>query len=344
MCAYRESPAIQRDGRLPGPLGWKNNCLNFDRRSNRFWSVPMRFWNIASTVFVVLASMQQAGAAIVAGGDGTQNSTSSGAGGGWAYVSPMSNIYGAASVVYLGEYAGQYWALRSRHSGSPADGTLSFNGVPVNRIVGSEIQVLNDPNDPGSGTDLVLFRIDADPGLANLNLIENPLAVGTSVKMIGNGRNRDPDLTMWRANWTETTNPMLAAYSGYKWDTGNTKRWGDNVIHDFGSGNITGQGIVDYFRTDFDNVSGEAQGATGDSGGGAFFYDPVEEDWYLAGVMITVGTFSGQPAETAVFGNVTYLADISQYSAFILNAIPEPSTIGLAVAGLLALGWRCRRA
>jgi hypothetical protein len=296
--------------------------------------------SLLAVIFVVFPLFQSE-AVIVAGGNGTQNDTSTGAGAGWNYVSGFTNSYGSASAVYLGEYGGKYWAIQSRHSNVPTS-TLIFNSVVVSFVPNSAIRVLNDPDDPASGTDLLLIQVNKDPGLPNLNLIENPLVVGSAMRLIGNGRNREASLTLWTASWNETLGPGESK-SGYKWAAGNTKRWGYNNIDAFGSEVFfANQGMVQYFSSDFDNLLDEGQGSTGDSGGGAFYYDAVEDEWLLAGVMITVGTFQDQPADTAVFGNATYYADISQYRDFILQTIPEPGPVGF-VAFYLGLGLLSRR-
>jgi len=102
--------------------------------------------------------------------------------------------------------------------------------------------------------------------------------------------------------------------------------------------------------TDFDDVAGEAQGILGDSGGGVFNLNtagtpsPLDDYWELAGSIVTVGTFSGQPGNTAVYGNATYAVDISQYRTAILNTIPEPQIALLVLIGssLLAIRKRTR--
>ena len=66
----------------------------------------------------------------------------------------------------------------------------------------------------------------------------------------------------------------------------------------------------------------------------------------LAGIMGAIGTFSGQPSGTAVFGDITYAVDIASYQSAILAAIPEPAEAGLWCAGLIAIAtllrWRFR--
>ena len=292
---------------------------------------------LVCSVYGWVLFLAQAHAVVLSGGDGTQNMTSSGAGDGWQYVSTFTNSYGAASAIYLGNYYGQYWAIRPNHTTAPAS-QLTFNSVNVSVVSGSDVRVLNNPNDPLSGTDLVLFRVNVDPGLAQLNLVDSPLSTGSALRLIGNGRNREASPTRWTASWAETSNPMAPFY-GYKWAAGNTMRWGNNNIEAYGEDLNYGQGLVDYFTSDFDNISNEGQAATGDSGGGAFYYDAIEETWSLTGVMLNVGTFSNQPGETSVFGNVTYYADISKYREFILQTVPEPNSsilVGMAIcAGFL---------
>ena len=97
-----------------------------------------------------------------------------------------------------------------------------------------------------------------------------------------------------------------------------------------------GFGTTDMFYTDFDSIAGEAQGAIYDSGGGVF-YDSGSE-WELAGLMLTGSTGSGQPGSTAIFGNQTYMADLSVYSSQInaTTAIPEPSVLVLALVAPVA--------
>jgi hypothetical protein len=217
-----------------------------------------------------------------------------------------------------------------------------LNGTTYSRVLGSSIRVKNADN---TDTDLRLFRITSDPGLANLSMITSPLAVNSSLTLIGYGRNRETGQTHWNITvvpgpdndiWTEVTPPPPANASGYKWATGNTKRWGTNTLEGFqtfnaGNGNVTG------FYTDFDNTTNEAQGSTGDSGGGVFYFDGTQ--WQLAGLMLAIGGFDGQPSETSVFGNRTFMADLSEYQSWIMVAIPEPSTYALLLLGVAVLGW-----
>jgi hypothetical protein len=65
--------------------------------------------------------------------------------------------------------------------------------------------------------------------------------------------------------------------------------------------------------------------------------------WELSGVILTVGGFSGQPdpGANAIYGNVTYAADLSFYRSQIVAIVPEPSVAGVAaLAVVLAAGFR----
>jgi hypothetical protein len=103
-----------------------------------------------------------------------------------------------------------------------------------------------------------------------------------------------------------------------------------------------GYGDVKSIYTVFGNSQGDAQGATGDSGGGMFFNNGGT--WELAGLLVAIDIYSNQPP-AAVYGNITYAVDIAQYRSQILNAIPEPAPFALMLGGLGLLVWiqRMRR-
>jgi hypothetical protein len=280
-------------------------------------------------------------AVILATGDGTQNTTGTGAGAGWDYVGQVSG----ASGVYLGTYGGQQWVITGWHV---AENNYTLGTTTYNAVAGSSIRVKNADN---TDTDLRLFRIEGDPGLSNLSITSSAVPEDSSLTLIGYGRNRNTALTRWNVTvvagdnndiWTEVGSGGNA--QGYGWDTGNTKRWG---INEKGSTSVLGPpypfGSTDVFLTDFDNTTNQAQGSVGDSGGGVFYFDGGQ--WQLAGIMLAIGGFDNQPANTSVFGNVTYIADLSQYETWIMAAIPEPSTYALLVMSgvMLGVGLRISR-
>lgn len=291
----------------------------------------------------------------MAGGNGTQNTTGSGAGTGWNYTGSVFYAGGEfnASAVYLGNYGGSYYVLTAYHisgtdNSQPTRGAglgtftigtnnYSFSGAPV-RISSMDL----------GNADLVVVKITPNDlaaqtyldGLSNLSLSTSSPSLNTSVTMIGSGRNRATSQTTYYVDtdtnpYTWSTSPFVgsdATVGGYAWAAGNTKRWGSNTADSTSTANA-GYGNTHVVITDFDAVSGEAQAATGDSGGGVYLSDGT-----LSGIMLYTGTFNGQPTETAVFGDATYYADISYYRSSILSAVPEPGTVGLMVVGAAALG------
>ena len=138
-------------------------------------------------------------------------------------------------------------------------------------------------------------------------------------------------------------NPNAA---GYLWAPGNTIRWGTNNV---AGSTWANAGFGDTFSgyttfSFFPDYSSECQAAYGDSGGAVFRKDGTS--WQLAGIIGGLGSYSGQPANTAVYGNNTYYADLSVYRPQIVAVVPEPGTVGLAVAavatGILGRGLRRR--
>ena len=61
------------------------------------------------------------------------------------------------------------------------------------------------------------------------------------------------------------------------------------------------------------NGTAEAQAVAGDFGGAVFAKHGGQ--WQLAGIMVAAEGYSGQPSPelTAVFGNETFMADLSYY-------------------------------
>jgi hypothetical protein len=271
-------------------------------------------------------------AVIIAGGNGSENTNGSGVIG-WDYVGRISAANGAPSSV---TYLGNSWFITAYHVKSfdnPTGVVLNATSYTINTSSWTRIT-----NSTGSKADLVMFKVtNSISGLPSLSIANGTPAPGTALTMIGNGLNRASNLTYWSSSWVET-NQTGMTYSGYKWSSGTTKRWGSNEAEVSGlvSYSWVNQGITNSctnaaFYTDFDNVSGEAQGATYDSGGGVFI--GTTNSWQLAGIMLTVGTYSGQPAGTSVFGDETYMADLATYRDQIGQTIPEPST-GILLVGV----------
>jgi hypothetical protein len=255
---------------------------------------------------------------------------------GWANMGTVNN----GSAVYLGNR----WVLTANHVGS---GTTTLSGTTYAAVPGSNVIITNN-GAPGrtANTDLLLYQLVTDPGLPSLAIAATTPQAADAVTMIGAGRDRGA-YTTWLVNtgtvpytWTvDNVNPNTA---GYLWGSTRTMRWGTNTV--------TGSAAwLDYnpgffvsaytFRTTFDDFpadSTEAQAAVGDSGGAVFFKNGAS--WELAGIMLAIDAYSGQPASTAVFGNNTYAADLSYYRPQIVSVVPEPSGFVLAIAGVACGG------
>ena len=139
------------------------------------------------------------------------------------------------------------------------------------------------------------------------------------------------------------TSPVDGGYSGYYWGSNYSKRWGTNDLAFPEAAVDDKHGKTDCWATIFDanGNNNEMQAATGDSGGGVFY--KRGNSWELLGIMLAVdvGSNLDQPdggLNMAVFGDTTYMADLSVYYGEITQVIPEPSTLVLLITGGVA-GW-----
>lgn len=232
---------------------------------------------------------------------------------GWDNVGSRS---GSASAVYVG----QRWVLSANHVGA---GRVRFGDQTYAAEAGTERQLSNPGGQELSAfTDLVLYRLESDPGLPSLPIREVPAPVNGEVTMIGFGRTRQQDIIYWDIEWNELDGPRGSVFSGYKHGEAG-KRWGTNRVSEVGP--LFGEdGDALALRTTFDSTMAtpyEAQAWFGDSGGGLFYKDGPQ--WELAGIMMSISTFreSGQPERFAVFGNRSNFADLSRYRDQIVPVI-----------------------
>lgn len=268
-------------------------------------------------------------------GDGTGNTTAPADDFGFANIGRRADT----AAVYLGNYGGDHWVLTTDHS---TPGTVVLGGVSYTMVADSVVQMTNPDGFTNPVADLIMFRINGDPGLPNLQISTTPMASadhGTPIVFAGRGRQREEDLTYWNVVsgvWTEVSESDPHNATGYKTTSSQTIRWGDNTINSTGNLLSSQFGSRDPTTNYTWNVafgSEQAQGVFGDSGGGAFYKDG--DDWILAGINYAQGPFSGQPTHTAVFGNLTHFIDIGFYSDQILAVIPEARTTSLLAGAFL---------
>jgi hypothetical protein len=286
----------------------------------------MRLARILAAFALGLATT--ASAVLIDSGDGTGNTTAPVPDPGWSNVGAR----GAQTAVYLG---GRF-ALTANHVGP---GSVVLGGVTYSYVPGTAVQL---DNGDGTSADLVMFQIHPQPPLPALAIASAPPPAGATLILVGNGRNRGM-ATTFDPNGPEPPDPV----HGYEWGSGQSKRWGTNTV--LGTLLID---LIDGTRTlaietafDAGGSAHEAQAAYGDSGGAAFAWSGSQ--WQLAGLVFAIGApYTGQPDETALYGNLTFSADLSSYRDQILDvmALPEPSIGLLPGVALVAALVRRRRA
>jgi trypsin-like peptidase len=265
-----------------------------------------------------LALAPPAFAVLIDSGDGTGNTSAPSPDPGWDHVGICNGLTG----VYLGDG----WVLTANHVGACDP---SFIGVTYPSIPGTAVRLHNQDS---TLADLLLFRVAQPyPPLAALVIADATPPDGTPLVMIGRGRNRGAPTT-WDPPGPGPT------IDGYLWGPGVAMRWGTNFVETVPElPSFEDAFVTRLFSTVFD-ASGpghsldEAQAASGDSGG-AVFASTGGSGYELAGILIGIAMYQGQPAETALYGNDTVAADLSQYRDEIV-ALPEPAG-GLAPASAL---------
>jgi hypothetical protein len=212
---------------------------------------------------------------------------------------------------------------------------------------GSSIQLINPA---GSGltkpADLLLFRLQEDPGLAPLRIGRHTPSVGDEVLVIGNGLDRLDEPMFWDVTqrgtvwtWTETATP--SDYTGYGTTGPQIIRWGTNLVEEdetfareFDDDTIAKLRqtttdtltILTEFDRDGDRSDDEVLGTDGssattfesqavlsDSGGGMFL--KRNGQWELVGTILAVDGHRNQPdvKRNPMYGNITYYADLATY-------------------------------
>jgi len=150
-----------------------------------------------------------------------------------------------------------------------------------------------------------------------------------------------------RADYDNNNTPF-AFDDFYPWTTNGQRRWGSNTIDtttvtDNMNNVITGAVATAFdSHTSADYISSEAQGATGDSGGGIWINNGGSYE--LAGITFAITDISDNRAE---YGDSTAIMDLSSFKneIYSVTGIPEPNSAllgGLSVAMWL-LSQRRRR-
>jgi len=299
-----------------------------------------------ATIILSLGLLEQLHAVQVLGTTG--NTTAPGDDPSFANVGTLNG----ASAIYLGNR----WVLTASHVGS---GTVTFAGTPY-AAIGSVTQ-LNNQSTPGMtvNTDMILFQINADPGLPALTISPGAPVLGDDLVMIGNGVNRSASRSYYTVVqgpgpgddiWTPVGGPGPGVTAIFTSASGNAVRWGTNDVEGINLDVSSGFGTVRSFGTIYnDDLAGrpnEAQGVTGDSGSAVFHKAGAE--WQLSGMTHAVGTLSGFDnipggSTSAVINNsITVISDLSFYRTQILGIIPEPGSVSLAAVAVLGLLRRHR--
>lgn len=254
--------------------------------------------------FLSLCLAGAAPAVIIDSDDGAGNTAAPSPDPGWSYVGTR----GGLTMVYLGDG----WVLTANHVGA---GDVILGGVVYPHLSGTEVRLSNGD---GSFADLLVFAINPYPVMPLLPIVTTAPALGVELILIGNGRNRG-GVTSWDPNGPPPPGPIF----GYDWASGKSLRWGKNHVEDYPPAPVLGTWSFSSFF-DAGVSTDEAQGANGDSGGAAFAFDGSV--WELVGVIYAIQEYVGQPAQTSLYGQITYAADLTVYRDEILDivALPEP--------------------
>ena len=201
-------------------------------------------------------------------------------------------------------YLGRGWVLTAGHAGA---GRVELRGQSLAPESGTVERLRTGEAE----ADLVMFRLRGDPGLPSLPIAREAAAVGTPVLLLGCGGGARGAATSWEG------------IQGFLVRTGEGAcRWGGNRVSGAERPVRLRQFVTASFYTDLSLTRGgvrrEAQGATGDSGGGVFSRSGSGGRWELAGLMISVSHYPRQPPGLVLDGNQTHVADLARYRQQIL--------------------------
>jgi hypothetical protein len=252
-----------------------------------------------------------------------------------------------------GIYLGDRWMLSAAHVGVSS---VVFPELGTFEPIASTRYQLSNP--PGrrltKPADLILFQLANDPGLPPLDVLSTTPSVGTEVRVVGDGLDADDHRTYWDvtqrgATWTWTETAPPGDYSGLKTVGPGLLRWGSNLVEEeesfkkefdddiltvLVSSSTETLSLLTEFDDDASNSDDdvvtaggssatdyESQAVLRDSGGGMFV--KVDGIWKLAGAILSVEGHRNQPdvTRTAIFGNLTYYADMATYADQIRSRV-----------------------
>ena len=269
----------------------------------------------------------ESGAVLIASGDGTENTTNPNFFG-WDYVGTVNGVSGT--------YLGDGWVITPNHAGP---GNFVLDGVVHSWIPGTDFRLESNPS---TLADLVMFAVLPQPVLDPLVIRTTPPPIGEFLVMIGYGHDRGSSAS-WDPNGPLPPPPI--PLDGWDWAATTSKRWGTNAVKSLTTGLIRGT-VSFYTAFDEGELFPESQATAGDSGGAVFSINAGGTE--LAGIIYAIGPTPGQPANTALFTNLTFVARLDFYREEIEDviALPEP-TMGMGlpwgIGLLLALDRRRRR-
>lgn len=273
-------------------------------------------------------------AVVIDAGDGSGNTTAPDDDPGFLNV----GIRGDASAIYLGNR----WAITASHVGA---GTVVLNGQEYAHIPAENVQLKNaDSSGLTEFSDIVLFRLQENPGLPSLRLPCTQINIGSEVTLVGAGHDREPEITFWDVDvesgdnndvWTQVDTEAASDKQGYSTLDQQTLRWGESLATLTNFDVNSSFGDVLSFQTSFDpilDVAHLGQGVRGDSGGAVF--QKNQGVWELVGMIHAVGLLDSQPGGTrsAFYGGDTFVADLFRYADTIRSKVSFEPEIGDANA------------
>ena len=239
---------------------------------------------------------------------------------------PDPGIARVAIIVGLsGVYLGKGWLLTAGHVLAAAKQQKKYDVL----LDGHEHQLLPESAVPLTSedgkADLVLVRIDGDPGLSVLPIAKQMPAIGAQLILAGNGPLQETTRRCWDASGREAQATAPDVRCGFLWrktPEGRTNglQWGTNQVASRdeilpGPEGTRTRSFVSVFRSGRPTPR-EAQAGVGDSGGPVFVRRG--KGFELAGILLGV---AAQGKSAAIFGDRSYAADLSGYREEILRVL-----------------------